>query len=129
MKAAYIERVGPADQIRYGEFPEPAVGPSDALVRVEAVAVNPVDTYIRSGKVPIELPLPFIIGRDVVGTVERVGAEVRRCAPATASGQIGKVLAAGRERLPSAWRSTSTGSIPSPRAPTQSSWSPRCKRA
>ena len=81
MKAAYIEAVGPADQIRYGELPEPQVGPSDVLVRVAAVAVDPVDTYIRSGKLPIELPRPFIIGRDMVGQVQRVGSAVETICP------------------------------------------------
>ena len=50
MKAAYIDRVGPPDEIRYGELPEPAVGPTDVLVRVSALAVNPVDTYIPQGE-------------------------------------------------------------------------------
>jgi NADPH2:quinone reductase len=81
MKAAYIETVGPPEAIRYGELPEPNVGPTNVLVRVSAVAVNPVDTYIRAGRVPMELPFPFIIGRDVVGTVEAVGSSVRRFAP------------------------------------------------
>ncbi len=81
MKAAYIERVGSPDEIRFGELPEPVVGPSDVLVRVGAVAVDPVDTYIRAGRVPMQLPLPFIIGRDMVGTVERVGTKVSRFAP------------------------------------------------
>ena len=78
MKAAYIDQVGPPDQIRYGELPEPALGASDVLVRVSAVAVDPVDTYIRSGKLPMRLPTPFIIGRDMVGRVDRVGSAVAR---------------------------------------------------
>jgi NADPH2:quinone reductase len=81
MKAAYIEQVGPPDHIRYGELPTPAIGASDVLVRVLAVAVDPVDTYIRSGKLPMRLPTPFIVGRDMVGQVERVGAAVSRHAP------------------------------------------------
>ncbi|HTU26411.1 MAG TPA: NADPH:quinone reductase [Pirellulales bacterium] len=80
MKAAYIERLGSPDEIRYGDFPEPTVGPSDVLVAVSAVAVDLVDTYIRSGKVPMRLPMPFIIGRDLVGRVERVGSNVTRFA-------------------------------------------------
>lgn len=81
MRAAYIERLGSADEIHYGEFDLPAVGPGDALVRVEALAVNPVDTYIRSGAYRTTLSFPFIIGRDLVGEVVSVGADVSRCAP------------------------------------------------
>ena len=51
------------------------------LVKVVAVTVNPVDTYIRSGAYPIPLPRPFIIGRDLVGIVEAVGRGVTRFAP------------------------------------------------
>ena len=81
MKAAYIDRVGPPEEIRYGELPDPTIGPTHVLVRVAAVAVDPVDTYIRSGKLPMRLPTPFIIGRDLVGQVERVGSAVTRHAP------------------------------------------------
>jgi NADPH:quinone reductase-like Zn-dependent oxidoreductase len=49
MRAAYVEELGPAEHIRYGELPVPAVGPTDVLVEVEAVAVNPVDVLVRAG--------------------------------------------------------------------------------
>lgn len=78
MKAAYIERPGPATSIRFGELPLPTLHDHAVLVHVSAVAVNHVDTYIRSGAYSIELPLPFIVGRDMVGTVEMVGAKVRQ---------------------------------------------------
>lgn len=78
MKAAYIEQVGPPQNIQYGELPLPAVGHKDILVQVKAVAVNAVDTYIRSGNVKTALPLPFIIGRDMVGIVVEIGRDVTR---------------------------------------------------
>jgi NADPH:quinone reductase len=78
MKAAFIEKPGPPENIRYGDLPEPKVGDSQVLVRVKAVAVNPVDTYIRSGMIKMDLPSPFIIGCDLAGTVERVGSKVAR---------------------------------------------------
>jgi NADPH2:quinone reductase len=81
MKAAYIDRVGPPENIRFGELPVPAVGPSDVLVRTTAVCVDPVDTLIRSGQLPEKLPFPFIVGRDLAGVVEAVGPAVRRFAP------------------------------------------------
>ncbi|MCZ7591858.1 MAG: NADPH:quinone reductase [Kiritimatiellae bacterium] len=77
MKAAFIEHTGDASGIRFDELSMPRVGPLDVLVRVEAVAVNHVDTLIRSGRYPLPLPMPFIIGRDMVGTVERIGSGVQ----------------------------------------------------
>jgi len=81
MKAAFIEKPGPPENIQYGDVPEPKLGDSQVLVRVKAVAVNPIDTYIRSGMIKAELPSPFIIGCDLAGTVERVGPKVTRFKP------------------------------------------------
>jgi NADPH:quinone reductase-like Zn-dependent oxidoreductase len=69
MRAAFITRLGPADGIRVGELPQPAPGPTDVLVRAEVVVVNPVDILVRSGGWATPTPFPFVIGRDLVGTV------------------------------------------------------------
>ncbi len=81
MKAAYIEKTGPPEVITYGDLPQPSTGGSQVLVRVAAVAVNPIDTYIRSGAVQMALPQPFIVGCDLAGTVEAVGPEVKQLRP------------------------------------------------
>ncbi|MEU9633596.1 NADPH:quinone reductase [Streptomyces tendae] len=73
MRAAYIDAVGPADAIRHGELPVPPVGPTDVLVRVTAVAANPVDTFVRSGAYATPMPSPFVVGRDLVGEVALAG--------------------------------------------------------
>ncbi|HKQ40587.1 MAG TPA: NADPH:quinone reductase, partial [Verrucomicrobiae bacterium] len=78
MKAAFIESPGPPENIRYGDVPEPRLGDTGVLVRVKAVAVNPIDTYIRSGMIKADLPSPFIIGCDLAGAVERFGPKVVR---------------------------------------------------
>jgi len=78
MKAAFLERTGPPDVIQFGEQPLPRPTGAQALVKVAAVAVNPIDTYIRSGAVAMKLPLPFIVGCDLAGTVMEVGPEVQR---------------------------------------------------
>ena len=78
MKAAYIEKVGPPENIRFGDLPKPKPSGSQVLVHVKAVSVNPIDTYIRSGAYPMELPSPFIVGCDLAGVVEAVGPEVKR---------------------------------------------------
>lgn len=74
MRAAYIESTGPADRIRVGELPVPRPGPTDVLVRMEASAVNHVDLFVRSGVYPTLTPFPFVIGRDLVGTVVGAGS-------------------------------------------------------
>lgn len=81
MKAAYIDRVGPPENIQFGELPDPAVGPSDVLVKTTAVCVDPVDALIRSGQLSENLPFPFIVGRDMAGVVQAVGPAVRRYVP------------------------------------------------
>ncbi|MFC8732622.1 NADPH:quinone reductase [Luteimicrobium sp. NPDC057192] len=76
MHAAFVDHPGPAESIRYDTLPVPTPGPTDALVRVEAVAVNHVDTFVRSGAYATPLPSPFVVGRDLVGTVVACGPGV-----------------------------------------------------
>lgn len=76
MKAAFIENTGPASCIQYGEVPIPVPGATDVLVKTSVVAVNPIDLYIRSGNVKQELPPKYILGCDIAGTVQSVGADV-----------------------------------------------------
>ncbi|MYU20812.1 zinc-binding dehydrogenase [Streptomyces sp. SID8352] len=81
MHAAYIEQFGPPEAIRYGELPDPEPGPTDVLVAVDAVAVNNVDTFVRSGAWRTPVPLPFVVGRDLVGTVLSAGPGAHRFRP------------------------------------------------
>ena len=81
MYAAYIEETGGPEVIQYGELPKPEPGPNEVLVRVAAAAVNPIDTYLRSGMVSVELPRPYIVGCDFSGKVEAVGSDVTGIGP------------------------------------------------
>jgi NADPH2:quinone reductase len=81
MKAAYINTPGPPESILFGNVPKPQITPTQVLVKVGAVSVNPIDTYIRSGMYPMELPKSFVVGCDFAGVVEAVGAEVTRFHP------------------------------------------------
>jgi NADPH2:quinone reductase len=81
MKAAYITQTGPPDVMQFGDLPDPKPGPTQVLIKVGAVAVNPIDTYIRSGAVPAPLKFPYIIGSDLAGTVVACGTEVRSLKP------------------------------------------------
>jgi len=77
MKAIVYTRHGlPADDPQSlidTELPKPAPGPRDLLVKIRAIAVNPVDTKVRRGA-PTDKPR--VLGWDAVGTVEAVGPDV-----------------------------------------------------
>ncbi len=81
MKAAYITQTGPPEVIIYGELPTPKPGPTECLIKVAAVDVNPIDVYVRGGMVPAKLNFPFILGRDLAGRVIEAGPQVKRFKP------------------------------------------------
>lgn len=74
MRAAYLTALGPAENIRVGEVAVPVPDEGEVLVRVKAVAINHVDTLVRSGAYRTKMALPFVVGRDLVGTVVRDSA-------------------------------------------------------
>ncbi|MCC6511579.1 MAG: NADPH:quinone reductase [Pirellulaceae bacterium] len=78
MKAAYIRLPGPPETIQYGDLPDPIVAPGQALVKMGAVSVNPIDTYIRNGANYWPLPDPYVIGSDLAGTVVAVAEGVKQ---------------------------------------------------
>jgi len=76
MQAAFIRTTGGTEQIEVGDLPVPEPGPTDVLVQMEATTVNHVDLFVRSGAYPTHLPFPFILGRDLVGTVIETGSGI-----------------------------------------------------
>jgi NADPH2:quinone reductase len=81
MKAAYITKTGPPDVITYGDLPTPKPTRRQCLIKVGAVDVNPINTYVRSGAIPVKLTFPWIMGRDLAGTVVEAGAGVKSFKP------------------------------------------------
>jgi NADPH2:quinone reductase len=77
MKAAYITQTGTPDVITYGDLPTPKPTRRQCLIKVAAVDVNPIDVYVRNGAIPVKLSFPFILGRDLAGTVVEAGAGVK----------------------------------------------------
>jgi NADPH2:quinone reductase len=79
MKAAFIRKTGKPDVIEWGTLPTPVMKENEVLVKVSAVAANPIDTYIRSGhlSLPSSVAMPYILGSDMVGTIEKVGSSVQ----------------------------------------------------
>ncbi|MGU3499049.1 quinone oxidoreductase family protein [Mycobacterium sp. C31M] len=74
MHAIEVAQTGGPEVLTYVEKPEPSPGPGQVLIRAEAIGVNFIDTYFRSGQYPRELP--FISGSEVCGTVAAVGEDV-----------------------------------------------------
>lgn len=78
MKAIRTHEFGEPQVMVLEEADDPAPGPGQAVVRIEAAGVNPVDTYVRSG-VYANLPdLPYTPGGDAAGVVEAVGEGVAK---------------------------------------------------
>ena len=72
MKAIRVHKFGGPEVLKLEEVPEAWPGAGEVLVRIEAIGVNPVDTYIRSGSYA-DLQLPYTPGFDAAGTIEAVG--------------------------------------------------------
>lgn len=76
MHAIRLHEFGPAENLRYEEVPDPDPSAGQVRIAVAAAGVHLIDTAIRSGRQmgPMPLPtLPDIPGREVAGTVDRVG--------------------------------------------------------
>jgi NADPH2:quinone reductase len=80
MQAATIATFGDADVLNFGEVPTPSPKDGHVLLRVEAVGTNYYDTLVRSGTVTRSIPLPHVVGSDVVGHIEKLGREVQTLA-------------------------------------------------
>lgn len=78
MQAAYINKPGLYNEIIVGEMPTPQPMQDEYLIRIKAIALNPIDMYIRAGTIVMPLPKQFISGCDFAGVVERVGENCSR---------------------------------------------------
>jgi NADPH:quinone reductase len=74
MKAMRVHEVGGPDVLRYEEVPVPTPAPGQALVKLEAIGLNFIDCYFRSGL--YKTPLPFTPGNEGAGTVTAIGEGV-----------------------------------------------------
>ena len=76
MKAAQILRFGPPSTIEIDDLPLPQPATGQLLVRVKAAGVGRWDALIREGKSGLHQPLPLILGSELSGIVEAIGADV-----------------------------------------------------
>ena len=80
MKAIRVHEFGDPNVLRLEEIPIPVVGDGQVLIRVKAVGINPIETYIRTGKYG-PMKFPYTPGNDSAGLVEGVGAGVTHIQP------------------------------------------------
>ena len=73
MKAIRVHEFGGPEVLQLEELPTPQPGPGQVLVKLHAVGVNPVETYIRAGKYSRLPKLPYTPGNDGAGVIEKTG--------------------------------------------------------
>ncbi len=71
MHAIEVSETGGPEVLRYVDTEQPTPGPGEVLIKAEAIGVNYIDTYFRTGQYPRELP--FILGSETCGTVAALG--------------------------------------------------------
>ena len=74
MHAIEVAETGGPEVLRYVEKPAPSPGTGEVVLKADAIGVNYIDTYFRSGLYP--RPVPFLLGQEVCGTVTAVGEDV-----------------------------------------------------
>ena len=79
MRAVLMTAYGGSDVLKLDKIALPTPASGEVRIRVHAASVNPIDWKIRSGKLQrnYSVTLPYIPGRDVAGTVDAVGADVK----------------------------------------------------
>jgi NADPH:quinone reductase-like Zn-dependent oxidoreductase len=75
MKAAFIERHGGPEVLKYGDFPDPVAAPGQVVVDVHTASVNGADWKVRVGDYR-QSKFPYVLGRDFSGVVGAVGEGV-----------------------------------------------------
>ena len=78
MKAVRIHAYGDRSVLQFEDAPKPDIRPDEALVRIVAAAVNPIDWKIRQGHLKAFVPyvFPLTLGWDFSGVIEALGSEV-----------------------------------------------------
>ncbi|MFI6166922.1 quinone oxidoreductase family protein [Nocardia sp. NPDC051052] len=74
MRAIQVSEHGGPEVLRYVEVPDPRIGPDQLLVDVQAVGINFIDTYIRTGRYP--QAVPYVPGSEASGVIAETGANV-----------------------------------------------------
>jgi NADPH:quinone reductase-like Zn-dependent oxidoreductase len=81
MRAVFITRKGGPEVLQVREVPDPQPGPGQVRVDVRAAGLNFADVMARMGLYPDAPPLPAVVGYEVAGVVDAVGAGVTTPVP------------------------------------------------
>jgi NADPH2:quinone reductase len=76
MKAWLLDKLDGVENLRLGEVPEPVPGNGEALIALTLAGLNPADRYLAKGEYPAKPMMPHILGRDGLGTIEKIGSGV-----------------------------------------------------
>jgi NADPH:quinone reductase len=74
MHAIEVSEIGGPEVLTYVEKDQPEPGPGQVLIKADAIGVNFIDTYFRSGLYKREAP--FVVGTEVCGIIAAVGEDV-----------------------------------------------------
>ena len=78
MKAIRVHEFGGPDKLKYEDAPDLKPGPAQVVVKIRAIGVNPVETYIRTGTYAVKPQLPYTPGMDGAGEVMAAGEGVTK---------------------------------------------------
>lgn len=81
MRSWLLDRLEGIEALRLDESPMPKPAPGEVVLRIDYAALNPADAYLAQGLYPAKPMLPHILGRDGVGTVVEIGADVHGIEP------------------------------------------------
>src|SRR5215510_14230098 len=76
MKAAFIERHGGPEVLKYGDLPDPTAAPGEVVIDIAAASVNGADWKVRAGDYK-QAKFPYVLGRDFSGVISAVGEGVQ----------------------------------------------------
>jgi NADPH2:quinone reductase len=77
MKAWIIEKFDGIENAKLVDVPDPKPAADEVVLRMKFASLNPADAYLAKGEYPAKPALPHVLGRDGIGEVVAIGADVR----------------------------------------------------
>jgi NADPH2:quinone reductase len=102
MKAIRVHETGGPEKLIYEDVPIPIPGPDQARVKVQAIGLNYIDVYFRTGL--YKTTLPFTPGMEAAGLVDAIGGNVTGVKPGDRVAYAMNLGAYGEYALANAWQ-------------------------